>query len=153
MSSFIFQGVPERYDLRHKLKVGYEVSWVASRYRKDMHKDDIVYFWLGGDREYRGIYGWGVISSELPFLDDQGIYRIKVEYRKNFLDHDPPAFVSSDKINQDPVLQDLLIIRMPIGTNFLLTDSQDQALRTIISEELGPIWAPPTAGRNGGGAL
>jgi hypothetical protein len=115
-----------------------------------MKKEDTVYFWRGGDREHRGIYGWGSIIDDSPSLDNQGIYRVRVEYRKNFLDHDPPIFISSNEIDKQPSLQDLLILRMPIGTNFLLTETQEQAIRSLIVRKLGPTWAPPNWDSNGG---
>jgi len=145
--SFIFQAIPERYDLRTRLKVGDRVSWIASRYRDEMRKGDIVYFWLGGDPAGRGLYGWGVISAEAPKLTEDGGYRVEVEYRRSFLDHKPPRHISSEDIRQDPMLRNHLIFRMPVGTNFLLTEEQDRALRALIARELGNDWAPlqPTA--------
>ena len=148
--SFIFQGIPDRYDLRQKLKIGRTVAWLASRYRSAMKKKDTVYFWRGGDREYRGIYGWGSIVDNSPSLDSTGIYRVRVKYQKNFLDHDPPIFISSDEIANQPALQDLLILRMPIGTNFLLTETQEQAIQSLIVRKIGPAWAPPNRDSDGG---
>ena len=146
--SFIFQGIPDHYDLRRQLKVGHSVAWVASRYRQEMKRENTVYFWRGGDRKYRGIYGWGVIIDDSPTLDNQGIYRVRVEYQKNFLDHDPPIFISSDDIAKQPSLRDLLILRMPIGTNFLLTEIQEQGIRSLIIRKLGPTWVPPNSNNN-----
>jgi hypothetical protein len=148
--SFIFQGMPDRYDLRRRLKKGHTVAWVASRYRREMKKGDTVYFWRGGDRKYRGIYGWGSIVDDAPSLDNQGIYRVRVEYRKNFLNHDPPIFISSDEIAKQSSLQDLLILRVPIGTNFLLTEIQEQTIRSLIARKLDQTWAPPNPDSDGG---
>lgn len=140
--SFIFQAIPKRYDLRARMKVGIKVSWVASRYRDQMEKGDIVYFWLAGDPADRGLYGWGVISESPEYYEDRG-YRVEVEYRCVFLDHRPPKYISAAEIRQDPVLKNHLIFRMSIGTNFLLTDEEDQALQAIVAREFGKDWAPP----------
>jgi hypothetical protein len=40
---------------------------------------------------------------------------------------------------------------MPVGTNFLLTDEEDQALRAIIARELGKGWSPSQPAVGGGG--
>jgi len=149
--SFIFQAVPKRYDLRTRMKPGLRVSWLASRYRKQMKKGDIVYFWLGGDPSERGLYGWGIISADAPKLYEGRGYRIEIEYRCNFLDRKPPKHVSSEDIRKDPFLNNHLIFRMPVGTNFLLSDEEDQALRAIIARELGEGWSPSQPAVGGGG--
>jgi len=32
-----------------------------------MKMGDLVYFWMGGDERFRGIYGWGKIIKE-PYI-------------------------------------------------------------------------------------
>ena len=140
--SFIFQSVPERYDLRTRMQAGDIVSWVASRHRKAMTQGDTVYFWLAGEARHRGLYGWGRIAAAGPHLDDQGTYRIKVKYEKSFQDCKPPAHIPAAAIRADPVLENLLILRMATGTNFLLTAAEDAALHSLIEKRLGTAWAP-----------
>jgi hypothetical protein len=139
--SFIFQAVPSRYDLRTELIPGRRVSWLASRYLEQMVQGEIVYFWLAGEAETRGIYGWGTISGSAP--QPMGSeYRIEVEYVCNFLDRKPPRHISAALVARESALRNLLILRMPIGTNFLLNPREDAALRTLITRLLGPEWAP-----------
>jgi hypothetical protein len=118
-----------------------------------MRKGSIVYFWFANkNRELRGIYGWGVITADAPKLDDEEIYRIAVQHKRSFLDHKKRKHISIDEIEKDPVLKDLLIMRMAIGTNFLLTYEEDQAIRAIIARNYGKEWLPPVPGglgRNG----
>lgn len=149
--SFIFQAVPERYDLRVKMKVSQRASWVVSRFGNEMKRGDIVYFWLGGDPAERGLYGWGVITDEKPiFYEDSG-YRIEVEYRRFFPDYHPSMHIPSEEIRADPALENHLIFRMPVGTNFMLTDEEDQAIRAIIARKFGEDWLPPKPAADGGG--
>ena len=141
--SFIFQAVPDRYDLGDELRAGRRVSWVASRYRNRMKKGEVVYFWQAGDPISRGLYGWGVIVGDEPQLRKGAGYRVDVEYVRDFAQDAPEGHIPSDRIRQDPALHDHLIFRMPIGTNFVLSDEEDQAIRTIIAGEIGPDSAPP----------
>jgi hypothetical protein len=36
---------------------------VISRYWQHMLPDDLVFFWLGGPRAIRGIYGWSTLTT------------------------------------------------------------------------------------------
>ena len=120
------------------------VAWVASRYREQMRKGDVVYFWLAHkDPSLRGIYGWGIITAQAPRIDERGVYRIDVEHRCIFREHWKKKHITIWRIRNDPVLRDLLISRMAIGTNFLLTDEEDEAIRLIIGQEYGQDWLPP----------
>jgi hypothetical protein len=139
--SFIFQAVPSRYDLRSELIPGRRVSWLASRYLEQMVQGEIVYFWLAGEAETRGLYGWGAISGPAPQAVGSE-YRIEVEYLCNFLDRQPPRHISAALVAKESALRNMLILRMPIGTNFLLSQREDAALRTLITRLLGPEWAP-----------
>ncbi|MEE9443351.1 MAG: hypothetical protein V3V99_11870 [candidate division Zixibacteria bacterium] len=147
--SFIFQSVPEKYDLRKHLKVGDRVAWLASRERDKMNAGNIIYFWLAGSPKHRGLYGWGQISDSHTFVDEQGVNRVKVECKKSFLAH-PKRFIPSKLIQNNPVLGNNLLFRYPPGTNFLLTESEDMELRELIKHYLGGDWSPPGTSVNGG---
>ena len=128
MTAWIFQAKPSQYDLRKKLKAGDVVPWHATRYRSEMRDGDVVYFWLAGDFEIRGVYGRGRIVGE-PFRAEDGTPRIKVKVEKRY---DLPLGVS--QIRDDEKLQDLDILRIPIGTNFRLTPEQSVALEHSLRE-------------------
>ena len=141
--SFIFQSRPIRYNLRKELVPGRQVAWVASRYRDFMQPGEVVYFWLSGEPDIRGIYGWGEITAEHPELDPNGIYRVRVTYRRNFLDHDLKQHLSVDEIKADEVLAAMLILRLPMGTNFYLSQEENAALFDLIRKKYGEGWLPP----------
>ncbi len=141
--SFIFQARPDRYDLRRFIVIGNRASWVASRYRELMTKGSIVYFWLSGDPANRGIYGWGEITGRQPTLDANGIYRVEVTYRCNFLEHGPHQHLSAKDIEANKILGSVLILRSAIGTNFLLSDEEDKVLRKLIAAKYGNECVPP----------
>src|SRR5260370_961577 len=57
MSVFIFQSVPDRFDLREEFEPGLDDTWYATRYRNEMRPGAVVFFWMGGPPEIRGVYG------------------------------------------------------------------------------------------------
>jgi hypothetical protein len=126
---FLFQSVPDRYDLRRKLAPGKTDTWYATRYRNEMHPDDVVFFWLAGDRQFRGLYGWGRIASD-PYLkagwDSHGI---DVHYEEKFK---IPLLATA--IEDDPVLASMLIFRAPQATNFLLSPQQATRLVQLLRD-------------------
>ena len=138
---FIFQAKPTIYDVSARLKPDLQVGWIASRYREQMKKGEIVYIWGAGEVQRRGIYGWGEITSDGPFVDTHGTYRVAVTYRKVF-----PRPVLVRELRDHPQLRDLLILRSAMGTNFPVTDEEHAALREVVAEKLGQSWAPPAQG-------
>jgi hypothetical protein len=84
---------------------------------------------MGGDEHFRGLYGWGHILSR-PYLkagwDSHGV---NVKYDVKF---DRPVLAKS--IRRDPELSDLLILRAPQATNFLLASNEAKRLTKYIRE-------------------
>jgi hypothetical protein len=128
MSAWIFQSKPSQTDLRKELKVGAVDPWMATRYRSEMRDGDIVYFWLAGDPEIRGIYGRGRIVGA-PFRDEDGTPLINVKVEKRYRER-----LSVSEVRKDRKLQDLDILRIPIGTNFRLSKTETEALEDHLNE-------------------
>lgn len=126
MNVFIFQAVPERYDLSKMLKSGQTETWYATRYRNKMQKGDLVYFWQAGESERRGIYGYGEIIKEPYMAKDWDSYGVDVEYKRKYT---KPLLV--EKISRNSVLKDLLILRAPQATNFLLSKPEASAISKL----------------------
>lgn len=63
MGVFIFQSVPDRYDLREAIRPGKRDTWQATRYRQEMHPGDPVFLWMAGEEEHRGLYGWVALPA------------------------------------------------------------------------------------------
>lgn len=135
--TFIFQAKPAIYLLEEKLEVGKEVGWLASRYRDRMHKDDIVYYWRAGDKDKRGIYGRGYITSNGAFIDRKGTYRVAVTCKEIFQNH-----ITIARILAHPILSEMTIVRSAMGTNFILTDEESNALSALVEEIFGIKKAP-----------
>jgi len=129
MNVFVFQSTPDRYDLRRELHPGMEDTWYATRYQNEMHPGDVVFFWMAGDEHFRGLYGWGHISSA-PYLkagwDSHGV---DVKYDVKFA---RPILARS--LRHDAVLADMLIFRAPQATNFFLSDQQAKRLLRLVRD-------------------
>ncbi len=138
MNVFVFQSVPERFDLRNAIRPGAADTWYATRYRSDMHPGDLVFFWMAGDEHFRGLYGWGRLASE-PYLktgwDSHGVdVTYEVKFAKPILGW---------SLRDDPVLSELLIFRAPQATNFLLSPQQAKRLVRLVKDrgENAPAFA------------
>jgi len=136
--ALIFQSKPSIYPLKTKLKVDLEVGWKASRYRPFMKRGEIVYYWSAGKRDERGIYGWGEITSAASFIDSKNTSRVAVTCRKIL-----PKHINISILLDDPALKDLQIIRSAMGTNFLITDDENDALKTLIESLFDVSYVPP----------
>jgi predicted RNA-binding protein with PUA-like domain len=133
MNYWIFQAVSDRYDLRDELVEGRKVTWYATRYRGQMLPGDIVFYWLGGPQGIRGIYGWGRLTSAPYAKPEWDSYGVDVKYEKRLKFH-----ISLEQIKGAPDLQDLLILRAPQATNFLLSLREARAIANLIEPDQRP---------------
>ena len=135
MNFWIFQAKPERYDLRdpNRFAPDKEEKWLATRYRTRMKPGDLVYLWLAGPREIRGVYGWGRLTTT-PFPMNSE-YRVGVKYEGVLLKSE---FVSFDKIMSIPDLHDLTIVRLAIGTNFRINQREAALIAGLIPLKYRP---------------
>jgi len=128
MNTFIFQSViKDDFDLRKDIRKGGKGTWYATRYLKEMSVGDRVFFWLAGDESIRGLYGWGILTSnsyQRPDWDDPGV---DFEYRGRFSQP-----ILARKLKTDPVLRNLLILRAPQASNFLLKPDEEKRLINLI---------------------
>src|SRR5262249_6161987 len=128
MNVFLFQSVPERFDLRQTIVPGKTDAWYATRYRNEMRPGDLVFFWMGGDEHFRGLYAWGRITSEPPFAKDWEGYGVDVEYSHKF-----KRPLKATSLREDGVLSEMLVFRAPHATNFLLTPAQAKRLAKVVA--------------------
>lgn len=124
-NSWIFQSVVDRYDLRDDevVRAGKRDTWYATRYLKKMQSGDLVYFWLGGLGEERGIYAFGHLDSEPYQKDSWDSAGIDVVYESRVT---PPLVVN--ELKQNETLKNLLILRAAQATNFLLSSEEAAAI-------------------------
>lgn len=133
MNYWIFQSVADQQDLRTRLQEGIEDTRLASRYRQQMSVGDLVFFWLAGPDEIRGIYGWGTLLSEPEYSDERQEYRVRVHYNRRLKTHLP-----AKRIRQVDTLKDLLILRVPQATNFILSKEEAETIANLIEPSERP---------------
>ena len=131
MNYWIFQSKKDRYDISDPkiLFGGMEGYWVANQYRSEMKPGDKVFFWLAGDQTYRGIYGYGEITSE-PYKwekDGNKGYSVNIKCIQRLKNYIPVA-----EIRENSKLKNIQIINMAIGSNFLLNATEGQAIEALI---------------------
>jgi hypothetical protein len=114
----VFQSRIDKYDLRVELQAGRVETWAATRHRSAMRPGDVVFFWLAGAEDVRGIYGWGLIKR-FPQQRGETTYEVDVQVEQVFVQ---PLLAST--IRRVPELRDLLILRAPQATNFLLAPQE-----------------------------
>jgi hypothetical protein len=132
LNVWIFQAIPERYDLRKEeiFREGNHETWYATRYREWMTTGEVVFFWLGGvSVQERGIYGWGQLTSEPYLREGWKDFGVDLIYRRRF-----PTPLTEPTIKQNPVLSEMLIFKVRTGTNFLLSAEEGQALLTLCQQ-------------------
>jgi hypothetical protein len=126
---FVFQSVPDRFDLRTELRPGSRDTWYATRYRNEMHPGDLVFFWMAGDDRFRGLYGWGLLASKPYVKSGWDSHGVDVTYKEKF-----SKAISAKSIRDDPKLAEMLIFRAPQATNFLLSSDQAKRLVKLVKE-------------------
>ena len=136
MKSWIFQATRERSDLKEELRKGRAVTWLVTRFREEISKGDIVYFWQSGESKIRGIYAWGIIKGAPQFFDGWG-YGIEVSVEEKFDQH-----ISSDHISALQEMRKHLLFRMAIGTNFQVTPEQHNEIVELITSLYPRLKAP-----------
>lgn len=129
MNVFVFQSVPERYDLRKAVLAGSRDTWYATRYRNEMHSGDLVFFWMAGDEHFRGLYGWGRIASAPYLKSGWDSHGVDVDYEVRFT-----RPILARTLRDDAVLAEMLIFRAPQATNFLLSPQQAKRLIQLVRD-------------------
>lgn len=137
MGVFIFQSVPERYDLRHAIVPEKRDTWYATRYRGEMQPGNPVLFWMAGAESHRGLYGWGTIASEPYMKPEWDSHGVDVVYKIKF-----SRLIPALAIRAVPELSKMLIFRAPAATNFLLSEEEAVCLIKLIDQlgEESPPW-------------
>lgn len=134
---WVFQAIPKRYDLRERMNKGEKETWLVTRYKDEMCKGDMVFFWLAGSPDIRGIYGWGrIVGDKVRYFENWG-HGIEVCYNQVL-----PERISSEDLKKKKALGQHVIFRMAVGTNFKLEPDQTKELCELIRERFGQEVAP-----------
>lgn len=139
-STWIFQAVPDRFDLMKALQHLRVFRWNVNQNKARIRAGDDVYLWLAGSKA--GIVARGKLLTdptmmadapeEAPFEKETEAetpkLRVAIEVRTVF-----PKPIFKDKLKDIPALSSMLILTNPRGTNFPLTEQE-----AIELDALGP---------------
>ncbi|MDJ0655690.1 MAG: P-loop NTPase fold protein [Xanthomonadales bacterium] len=132
---WIFQAMPDRFDLEEKLRPGASDSWLLSHSYQEIDPGDVVYFWRGGRQA--GLFGWGVVTDP-PYLGEtepsakKPRWRVNTRYEVRFETLIPKDEITSGRHGAQ--LAGLVILRTPQGTNFKVTTYEAIHLNRLITE-------------------
>lgn len=141
MNAFIFQTNPSRLDLRTEIEPGKRTKWLATRHQTEISPGDIAFFWMSGDKYFKGVYGWGIIVTPPRHDANLDAHVVDVEYKIRFKNP-----IKATTLERDSILDSLLVFRAPTASNFLLDASATKRLCRIIEKEREV--APTIAGDN-----
>jgi predicted RNA-binding protein with PUA-like domain len=133
MNYWIFQAVPDRYDLREEPADGENITWYATRYRSRMEIGDLVFFWLGGPPDIRGIYGWGHLTGKPYIIPSWSDYGVDVRFEKRLRPH-----LSVGAIKNRRELLGMQILNMAVGSNFYISPDEARAISSLMPSSERP---------------
>jgi len=136
---WIFQANPRRFDIERRLRdPNPATTWLVTRYKNEIAPGDRAFIWKAGER--RGVLAIMRIDSypaemlEVPgdktYWSDRADARLACRVLGVFVDRFP--LVTVDRIVALPGLRNLLILRVPQGTNYALTEEEAQLLARLI---------------------
>ncbi|MGB8648556.1 MAG: EVE domain-containing protein [Anaerolineae bacterium] len=129
-NAWLFQANPRVYDLEQGLRRERLNDWQVNRYRNEIHKGDKAILWKAG--ENRGLYGVGTIVSDVYERGD-GDRVVDVQYDGRLAQ--PLLY---EKLCDDPMLSNMLIMRQQQGTNFRIRPEEWEALQPLLGKIIPP---------------
>ncbi|MGX7005677.1 HNH endonuclease [Caballeronia sp. KNU42] len=165
MKSWIFQANPERFDLESFFATRPSVlTWTVSRQADQMRIGDRVYIWraAAGEKDKAGVIAEAVVCSSVALIASDTIgagfwldeSEAQLESERVWLKiirvASPREQIRREWLKDDPVLSDMLIMKQPAGTNFLMTDSEAARMAQMWacvgqdwnrSESIAGLWA------------
>jgi len=133
MNYWIFQSTHDFFDLRDEgnLSTGQDGHWRATSYRSKMKIGDLIFFWMAGPSEIRGIYGWGHLTS-LPYKES-GKYRVDLK-----VDRRLTTFLPATTIKLVEKLATMTIFTVRAGSNFLISQDEARLIADLLAEPERP---------------
>jgi hypothetical protein len=145
MKAWVFQGNPATFDIDGYLNASTGIiTWLVARYPDQMEVGDAVYIWRSqaGDAGSAGVVAEGTIAESPVVQSDDSLatpfwltppktdLSMRVKIRINRIAN-KREMLKRDWMKDDSVLQSMLILRQPAGTNFPLTDAEASRLHQL----------------------
>jgi hypothetical protein len=158
MNFFIFQGNPDLFDISGYIDASIEsdlpVRWLVKRFKGEIEVGDRIFLWAsaGSEKKNSGIVGYGKILSHPALLPDdelssrfwktdQGVGdQLRVDIEITSSNTSPKRLIKREWMKNDPILEDLNILKNAQGTNFQVNDIQGKRLIELVSNT-GKPWS------------
>lgn len=141
--SWVFQAVPERYDLVGALAALVELTWGVVQHPQDIHTGDTIYLWESGERV--GIVAVATVLTEpADIVEDEDEARFNRTAEESAgarrgvrlqVDRVLPRRITKQELLAHPVLKGMKILTLPRGTNFDMTEEQAEAMRALTADK------------------
>jgi HNH endonuclease/EVE domain len=153
-NTWIFQGNPKRFQMDEYIKSNKTVWWSVNQehFLDDISLDDVVYLWRADGRKKGtgGIIARGKVSGEpvtnvapsqfwMDATNTGSHYSVPIEIESHLIDSE---FIRRVELLQDPVLQDLLILRMANNTNYLVDSEHAELLNKWWFQRVQSLHTP-----------
>lgn len=155
MGNWLFQGNPDRFDIDSYLRANRTVYWTVPKKHlaSRMAVGDAVYLWRAAGRAegVSGVVASAFISGvpSVQYGDEAGtrfwrqdmpaepVLRVRLEVTRLCLNE--KEVVRSDWLKDDPILSDLVILRLANATTYELLPKHAQRLGQL-TENTGRTW-------------
>ena len=145
MSSWIFQGRPATFRVDDAIRDLDRITWAVRKYHARMRPGDTVFIWKSKyknepagivaktimDGSWRPMFSppevfcyW--IDPEVKNIREDRVW-LKIIERES----EVHTMITRDRCLRDDILKEMLVIRQPTGTNYLLSDNEAEILELI----------------------
>ena len=147
MTSWIFQGNPDTFDINSYLRMTREILWEVRQkhHASKMNFEDEVFIWraAGSMKEISGVIAGYLLDHPKIQPDDENSKMfwadpgraqasLRVSIHIDTLNIEDDKVVQRGWLKDDPATYDLLILSMANMTNYRITDAQALRLRTLV---------------------
>jgi predicted RNA-binding protein with PUA-like domain len=148
MTSWIFQGNPDTFDINSYLRVTREILWEVRQkhHASKMNPGDEVFIWraAGSMKGISGVIAHGYLldhpkiqpddeESKMLWVDPgRAQASLRVSIHIDTLNIEDDKVVRRGWLKDDPATHDLLILSMANMTNYRITDAQALRLRILV---------------------
>ena len=148
MGSWIFQGNPAEFRINDAIRELDRITWLAKVNLDKMRPGDTVFIWKSiHNNEPAGIVAKAIMETTwMPISSPPDVFSYWVDSKKKntkakrvWLDikekqSEGHTMITRDMCLEDDILKEMLVIRQPNGTNYLLSDNEAEILESIWAE-------------------
>ena len=141
MAFWLFQGNPQYYRVLDAIKELEQMPWLVTRYAKDIIPGDGVIIWISGKQG--GIYATAEVIEPAQFITQIPDKKYWVDSTRTlgkqqaiirFTHKLTESALLKNRLQEDSVLKNLLVLRAPNSTNFKVSAEEWEQVQKLIQE-------------------